>query len=68
MMDGYTLNDLIFHRDFSLTEDEVVAYVRHADPTQQERDDWPLRMTYWINSFLRANGSSPEADLNILIF
>ena len=60
------LDDLIFHRDCSLTEDEVVAYVRRADPTNQEWDDWPLRMTYRINSFLRANGSNPEPDLNIL--
>jgi len=68
MMDGYTLDDLIFHRGCSLTEDEVVAYVRRADPTQQDWDDWLLRMsmTYRINSFLRANGSNPEPDLNIL--
>ena len=32
MMDGYTLADLIFRRDCSLTEDEVVAYVRRSDP------------------------------------
>ena len=32
MMDGYTLDDLIFRRDCSLTEDEVVAYVRRSDP------------------------------------
>ena len=32
MMDGYTLDDLIFRRDCSLTEDEVVAYVRRFDP------------------------------------
>ena len=30
-VDGFTLDDLIFHRDCSLTEDEVVAYVRRAD-------------------------------------
>ena len=40
MTDGYTLDDLIFGRgEFSLTEDEVVAYVRRADPTQKEWDD-----------------------------
>ena len=66
IMDGYTLDDLIFHRDCSFTEDEVVAYVRRADPTQQEWDDWPLRMTYQINFFLRADGSIPEPDLDIL--
>ena len=32
MMDGYTLDDLIFRRDCSSTEDEVVAYVRRSDP------------------------------------
>ena len=47
-------------------EDEVVVYVRRADPTQQEWDDWPLRMTYRINSLLRANVSNPEPDLAIL--
>ena len=67
MMDGYTLDDLIFGTgECSLTEDEVVAYVQRADPTQQDWDDWPLCMTYRINSFLRANGSDPEPDLNIL--
>ena len=63
MMDGYTLDDLIFGSgEWSL----VVVYVRRADPTQQEWDDWPLRMSYRINSFLRANGSNPEPDLAIL--
>ena len=66
MMDGYTLDDLIFRRDCSLTEDEVVAYVRRLDPTYQVWDDWPLRMTFRINSFLRANGANPEPDLDIL--
>ena len=67
MMDGYTLDDLIFGSgECSLMEDEVVVYVRRADPIQQERDDWPLPMTYRINSFLRANGSNPEPDLAIL--
>ena len=67
IMDGYTLDDLIFGSgECSLTEDEVVAYVRRVDPTQQDWDDWPLRMTYHINSFLRAYGSNPESDLDIL--
>ena len=39
MMDGYTLNDLIFHRDFSLTEDEVVAYVAYGMIGPYE---WPI--------------------------
>ena len=67
MMDGYTLDDLIFGSgECSLMEDEVVVCVRRADPTQQEWDDWPPRMTYRINSFLMANGSNPEPDLATL--
>ena len=66
MMDGYTLEDLIFHRACSLTEDEVVAYVGRSDTMYQDWDDWPLRMTFRINSFLRANGSNPEPHLDIL--
>ena len=67
MMDGHTLDHLIFGSgECSLTEEEVVAYVRRADPTQQEWDDWPLRITYRINSFLRASGSIPDPDLAIL--
>lgn len=66
MMDRYTLHDLIFPRDCSLTEDEVVAYVRRFDPMYQEWDDWPLRVTFRVNSFLQANGASPEPDLDIL--
>lgn len=67
MMDGYTLDDLIYGSgECSLTEDKVVAYVRRVDLTHQEWDDWPLRMTYRINSFLRAHGSNPEPDLRIL--
>ena len=66
MMDGYTLHDLIFCRDCSLTKDEVVAYIRRSDPMYQEWDDWPLSETFRVNSFLRANGASPEPDLDIL--
>lgn len=66
MVEGYTLNDLIFRRDCSLTEDEVVAYVRRSDLTYQEWDDLPLRVTFRVNFFLRANGASPEPDLDIL--
>ena len=40
-MDGYKLVDLIFRRDCSLTEDEVVVYVHRSDTTYQEWDDWP---------------------------
>ena len=66
MVDGYTLNDLIFRRDCSLTEDEVMAYVRRTDSTYQKWNDWPLRVTFRVNFFLRANGASPEPDLDIL--
>lgn len=47
---------------------QVVAYVQSGDPTNQAWDDWPLRMTFRINSFLRANGPAPEPDLAILGF
>ena len=40
MMDGHTLEDLIFGRgDRSLTEDDVVRFVRSSDPTDQDWDD-----------------------------
>ena len=67
MMDGFTLADLISRSGTgSLTEDDVVAYVRGGDPTNQDWDHWPLRMTYQINSFLRANGFNPAPDVDIL--
>ena len=67
MLDGCTLDDLIFGSgECSLRADEVVVCVRPADLTQQEWDDWPLRMTYRINSFLKANGCNPEPDFAIL--
>ena len=66
MMDGFTLDDLIFGRGkISLTEEDVVTYVRGGDPTNQDWDDWPLRMTFRINSFLLANRDNPEPDLAI---
>ena len=69
MMDGLTLDDMISgNREGSLTEDDVVAYVQSVDPTNQAWDDWPLRMTFRINSFLRAKGPVPEPDLAILGF
>ena len=40
----------------SLTEDEIVQYVQDGDPNQRDWDDWPLRMTFRINSFLREQG------------
>ena len=67
MMDGLRLEDVISgNRQGSLTEDEVVAYVQSGDPTHQDWDDWPLRMTVGINAFLRANPDHPESDLDIL--
>ena len=69
MMDGMRLEDVISsNREGSLMEDEVVANVQSGDPTNQARDDWPLRMTFRINSFLRANGPVPEPDLAMLGF
>ena len=43
-----------------------MAFVRRSDPTHQEWDDWPLLMTFRINSFLRGNASIPDPDLSIL--
>ena len=66
MMDGFILDDVISGNETgSLTEDEVVAYVRGGDPTNQDWDDWPLRIICRINSFLRANRDNPEPDLDI---
>ena len=61
MMDGFTIDDLISgSMTGSLTQEVVVAYVRGDDPTNQDWDDWPLRMTFRINSFLRANRDNPH--------
>ena len=37
-----------------------------ATPTNQDWDDWPLRMTFRINSFIRADRDNFEPDLAIL--
>ena len=67
MMDGFTLDDLISRSgEYSLTEDDVVAYVRGGNPIERDWDDRPLLMTYRINAFLRANPDHPEPDLDIL--
>ena len=50
----------------SLTQEVVVAYARGDDPTDQDWDDWLLRMTFRISFFLRANRDNPEPDLAIL--
>ena len=69
MMDGLRLDNVISgNREGSLTEDEIVEYVRSGDPTNQTWDEWPLRMTFRINSFLRAQGPVGEPDLAALGF
>ena len=68
MMDGLTLDDVIAGRAGSLTEDDVVAYVRSGDPNERDWDDFPLRMTYRINAFLRAQGPVEAPDLVLLGF
>ena len=45
MMAGFTIDDLISgSRECSLTEEDVVAYVRGGDPTERDWNDWPLKM------------------------
>ena len=68
LMEGLTIEDVIADREGSLTEDDVVAYVRSGDPNDREWDDFPLRMTYRINAFLRAQGPIEEPDLVVLEF
>ena len=68
-MDGFRIDDLIAgRREGSLTEDEIVEYVQSGDPNERDWDDWPLRMTFRINSFLRTQGSMGESDLAVLDF
>ena len=67
MMDGFTMDDSSSGSGTgSLPEDDVVSYVRGGDATNQDWDDWVLRMTFRINSFLMANRDNPEPDLAIL--
>ena len=69
MMDGLRLDDIIAgNREGSLTEDEIVQYVQDGDPNDRDWDDWPLRMTFRINSFLREQGPVGEPDLAALGF
>ena len=69
MMDGLRLDDVIAgNREGSLTEDEIVEYVQSGDPNHRDWDDCPLRMTFRINSFLRAHGPVGEPDLALLGF
>ena len=69
MMDGLRIDDVIAsNREGSLTEDEIVEFVQNGDPNHRDWDDWPLRMTFRINSFLRAQGPVGEPDLAALGF
>ena len=69
MMDGLRLDDMIAgNRMGSLTEDEIVQYVQDGDPNHRDWDDWLLRMTFRINSFLRAQGPLGVPDLAALGF
>ena len=69
MMDGLRLDDLIAGNwEGSLTEDEIVEYVQSGDPNQRDWDEFPLRMTFRINSFLRRQGDVGEPDLAALGF
>ena len=69
MMEGLTIDDVIAgNRVGSLTEDDVVAYVRNGDPNERDWDEFPLRVTFRINSFLRAQGPVGEPDLALLGF
>ena len=69
MMDGFRLDHMIAgNRMGSLTEDEIVPYVQDGAPNHWDLDDWPLRMTFRINSFLRAQGPVGEPDLAALGF
>ena len=69
MMEGLTLDDVITgKREGSLTEDDIVAYVQSGYPNEQDWDDFPLRMTFRINSFFRAQGPVDDVDLVVLGF
>ena len=69
MMDGLRIDDIISgNREGSLTEDEIVEIVQNGDPNHRDWDDWPLRMTFRINSFLRAHGPVGDVDLAALGF
>ena len=68
-MDGLSLDDVISGNwEGSLTEDDIVDYVQSGDPNERDWDDFPLRMTFRINSFLRAQGPVGEPDLVLLGF
>ena len=69
MMEGLTIDDVITgNREGSLTEDDIVEFVQSGDPNHRDWDDWPLRMTFRINSFLRRQGPVDDPDLAALGF
>ena len=69
MMDGFRMDDLIAGNWVgTLTEDEIVDYVQSGDPNHRDWDDFPLRMTFRINTFLRRQGDVGEPDLAVLDF
>ena len=69
MMEGLRLDDVIAgNREGSLTEDDIVEFVQSGDPNHRDWDDWPLRMTFRINSFLRRQGPVDDPDLAALGF
>ena len=69
MMDGLRLDDIISGNwEGSLTEDEIVEYVQSGDPNNRDWDEFPLRMTFRINTFLRRQGDVGEPDLAALGF
>ena len=68
-MDGFRMDDLIAGNwEGTLTEDEIVDYVQSGDPNHRDWDDFPLRMTFRINTFLRRQGDVGDADLEALGF
>ena len=50
----------------SIEQKKPYCLVEKKMPMYQEWDDWPLCVTFRVNSFLRADGASPEPDLDIL--
>ena len=69
MMEGWTLDDVISgNLSGSLTEDDIVSYVQSGYPDDRDWDEFPLRMTFRINSFLRNQGPIDEPELALLGF
>ena len=69
MMEGLRIDDVIAgNREGSLTEDDIVEFVQSGNPNHRDWDDWPLRMTFRINSFFRRQGPVGEPDLAALGF